>query len=105
MIPVFNILNSCESILKRRRDFPLFDSINRYLIPLDEALIFDHMVNMDKAKTCFEQYYQNAVANYRDKIENGTQHYLRKSQSIVFGRQEIIAEEDGIYTVYDASDI
>lgn len=60
VLPVYDILSTREAILAHRSKYPHFD-MQRYLILLDEVMIYGHLDNMDKAKELFEMYYQNQV--------------------------------------------
>lgn len=57
VIPTFEILNSREAILARRREYPLFDSVNRHLILLEEAMIYGRQGDLEKAREAFCLYY------------------------------------------------
>ena len=57
VIPTFEILNSREAILAKRRDYPLFDSLNRHLILLEEAMIYGRQRDLEKARETFCLYY------------------------------------------------
>lgn len=57
VIPTFEILSSREAILARRREYPLFDSLNRHLILLEEAMIYGRQGDLEKAKETFCFYY------------------------------------------------
>lgn len=103
VIPVFNILCDRQAILEHRKEYPLFDTMNRQMISLDEAMIYGRLGNMNKAKMLFEEYYQSAVDEYNDRLKNGLEHYLKKGERIVYMDQVITAEKDGYVTVYGAS--
>ena len=57
VIPTFEILNSREAILAKRRDYPLFDSMNRHLILLEEAMIYGRQGDQESATKTFRCYY------------------------------------------------
>lgn len=57
VMPVFEVLNSRESILARRRDYPQFDLLNNHLILLEEAMIYGRRGETEKASEMFQQYY------------------------------------------------
>ena len=61
VLPVFEILNSRESIIAHRREYPWFDTLNSRLILLEESMIYGHMGDKKKAKECFEMYYRSVV--------------------------------------------
>ena len=102
VIPAFNALDSREAILTHRRDYPNFDDLNN-LILLDECMIYGHLGNTEKAKECFEQYYQSAVDEYNDIKTNGQKIYLKKGEYVISGKEHIIADKDGYYTLYAAN--
>ena len=102
VIPAFNALDSREAILAHRRDYPNFDNLNN-LILLDECMIYGHLGNTEKAKECFEQYYQSAVDEYNDIKTNGRKIYLKKGEHVISGKEHIIADKDGYYTLYAAN--
>lgn len=57
VMPVFEILNSRDAILARRRDYPQFDLLNNHLILLEEAMIYGRRGEMKKASETFRQHY------------------------------------------------
>ena len=61
VLPVFEILNSRESIIAHRREYPWFDTLNSRLILLEESMIYGHMGDKKKAKECFEMYYRSVA--------------------------------------------
>lgn len=101
-LPFFNVLSSREAILAHRREYTEFDDF-KSLIMLEEAMIYGHLDNLEKAKQLFEQYYQSAVRKYQDAIVTGRKHYLKKGQRIRYGEQDVTAQEDGYVTIYGAS--
>ena len=50
----FEVLNSCDTILYRRRDYPQFDILNNHLIFLDEAMIYGRCGEIEKAVDIFD---------------------------------------------------
>ena len=102
VLPAYEVLNSREAILCRRRDYPLLDNMG-LLILLDESMIYGHLGDIEKAKECFEKYYESQVDDYNDRMTNGRKHYLNKGERIYYMGQVITAEEDGYVTVYGAS--
>ena len=77
VLPAYEVLNSRESILAYRKLYPMLDDMNS-LILLDECMIYGHIGNTEKAKELFELYYQYAVKEYNDLVENGHKQYLKK---------------------------
>lgn len=57
VMPVFEILNSRDAILARRREYPQLDLLNRHLILLDEAMIYGRRGETEKAAETFNRYY------------------------------------------------
>ncbi len=102
VIPAFNALDSREAILAHRRDYPNFDNLDN-LILLDECMIYGHLGNTEKAKECFERYYLSIVDEYNDIKTNGRKIYLKKGEHIISGKEHIIADKDGYYTLYAAN--
>ncbi len=100
VLPVFDLLSSREAILAHRREYPSFDILFRHLILLDEAMIYGHLGDLEKARERFDTYYQEFRATFLDEETNGRQVYLRKGQRLITGGQDITAEEDGWFTVY-----
>ncbi len=94
VLPAYEVLNSREAILERRKDYPLFDNMNSMIL-LDECMIYGHLGNKEKAKERFELYYQNAVTK-----KNGYKQYLKKGERIVFMGQDITAEKNGYVILY-----
>ena len=97
VLPAYEVLNSREAILERRKDYPLLDNMNSVIL-LDECMIYGHLGNKEKAGECFELYYQNAATE-----ENGYKQYLKKGERIVFMGQDITAEKDGYVILYDTN--
>ena len=102
VLPAYEVLNSRESILAYRKLYPMLDDMNS-LILLDECMIYGHIGNTEKAKELFELYYQYAVKEYNDLVENGHKQYLKKGQRVVYMGQDITAEKDGYVTLYGAN--
>jgi hypothetical protein len=100
VLPVFDLLSSREAILAHRREYPSFDILRRHLVLLDEAMIYGHLGELEKAKERFDTYYRGALETFLDQETNGRQVYLQKGQRLVTGRQDITAEKDGYVTVY-----
>lgn len=67
VIPVFDILNSCDSILKYRREYPSFDLFNNHLILLEEAMIIGRIGDFNEANRLFNEYYKIALTNGSNK--------------------------------------
>lgn len=57
VMPVFEILNSRDSILARRRAYPQFDMLNSHLILLEEAMMYGRRGETEKAAETFNRYY------------------------------------------------
>lgn len=76
VIPVFDMLNNRESILKERRNYIQFDS-NSHIILLDEAMIYGRMGKTEKAIELFLEYYdkskQEAYEHREYILKNGEQ--------------------------------
>jgi len=102
VLPAYEVLNSREAILEHRRAYPNFDNLSN-LILLDECMIYGHLGDTEKAKECFEQYYQSAVDEYNAIKTNGRKIYLKKGEQIISGKEHIIADKDGYYTLYAAN--
>ena len=66
VLPVFDILSSCEAILMHRREYPWFDYLNHHLILLEEAMIYGHLGQKEKAKELFDQYYAQAIVECKN---------------------------------------
>lgn len=103
VLPAYEVLNSRESILQHRKEYPLLDNVSHHLVDLEECMIYGHLGNIEKAKQLFERYYQSAVENYNELVKNGRKQYLKKGERIVFMGQDITAEKDGYVTLYGAS--
>lgn len=102
VLPVYEVLNSRDAILAKRRNYPLLDSLNSLLILLEESMIYGHLGNIEKAKELFELYYQSVVKEYNNLTENGHKQYLKKGERVIFMGQDITAEKDGYVTLYGA---
>ena len=103
VLPVFDALSDRRAILARRRDYPTFDTLNRNLILLEEAMIYGHLRETEKAEECFKAYYQKALDEYNGQLANGRKYYLRKGERIISMGQDITAQEDGRVTICGAS--
>ncbi|MBO5395976.1 MAG: DUF4304 domain-containing protein [Clostridia bacterium] len=102
VLPAYEILNSRDAILAHRKDYPLLDNMD-HLISLEECMIYGYLGNIEKAKQLFEEYYQSAVDEYNDIKTNGRKIYLKKGERIISGKEHIIADKDGYYTLYTAN--
>ena len=103
ILPAFDVLNSREAILSKRRNYPHIDSMGKHAILLDECMIYLHMGDKEKAITAFETYYKSAVDEYNCLCTKGRKEFLKKGESIAFMNQVITADHDGYYTIYGAS--
>lgn len=56
VIPAFDVLSSREAILAHRREYPLYDRMNRHQILLEESMIYGRGNDIEKAKELFEAY-------------------------------------------------
>lgn len=109
VIPVFDVLNSRDVILKHRIEYPRFDQFNNHLILLEEAMMFGRIGDFAEASRLFNAYYQEALVEYNRDFEQGTKTYLKKGERIVYrnaktGETEtIIATKNGYVTIYGAN--
>ncbi len=69
VLPVFDVLNSRQAILAHRREYPQFDWLRRHLILLEESMIYGHIGNLDKARECFDAYYQQQVEEAERELQ------------------------------------
>ncbi|MBQ6569475.1 MAG: DUF4304 domain-containing protein [Clostridia bacterium] len=60
VLPVFDLLSSRQAVLEHRREYPYFDTTNSHLILLEEAMIYGHLGEIEKAAETFELYYTQA---------------------------------------------
>ena len=109
VIPVFEILNSRDAILKQRIEYALFDQFNNHLILLEEAMIIGRRGDITEATRLFNAYYQNALAEYNHDLEQGSKTYLKKSARMIYRNaktnetETIIATKNGYVTTYCAN--
>lgn len=109
VLPVFDILSSREAILEKRREVPFFDTTNGHLIPLEEAMIYGRLGNIEKATERFNTHYQNALDEYRHELEHGEKMHLGKGQRVTYHNvrtnetETITAPKNGYVTLYNAS--
>lgn len=109
VIPVFDVLNSRETILLYRANYPSFDQFANHLILLEEAMIFGRSGDIKKASESFNAYYQKALDEYNADFKNGIETYLHKGERMVYrntktGETEtIIADKDGYVITYSAN--
>lgn len=108
VIPVFDILNSRDAILKSRTEYTFFDQFNNHLILLEEAMIVGRRGNISEATRLFNAYYQNALAEYNHDLEQGAETYLKTGDRMVYRNaktnetETIIATKSGYVTTYCA---
>lgn len=107
VVPVLDILCSREAILKHRRDYASFDTLNSRRILFEEAMIYGHLDDMEKAKDLFHQYRDQCIDEYEYKKKHGRKVWLNQGNRMVFkdqdgNLQDITASEDGYVTVFDA---
>lgn len=109
VIPVFDVLNSRDAILAHRAEFPRFDRFSNHLILLEESMIAGRRGDLEEATRLFNAHYRNVLAEYKRKIEYGSQVYLKKGKWIMYRNartnenEKVIAAEDGFVTIYDAN--
>ena len=109
VIPVFDVLNSRENILKHRSEYACFDEMTHDMLLLEEAMIMGRKGELAAATRLFNAYYQNILAECNHDLENGTKTYLRKGERIVYrnvktGETETItATKNGYVTTYYAN--
>ncbi len=60
-MPFFNALNSRDNILRYRRLFPEYDTMNDHLILLEEAMIYGRMGDFGKAAEHFQTHYSTVT--------------------------------------------
>lgn len=78
VIPAFEVLNSRETILAKRRDYPLFDLLNNHLILLEESMIYGQRGDIEKAADTFNLYYHLfGSAKLVQKDPRAIQNHLR----------------------------
>ena len=58
VLPTFDVLSDRDSILTQRRNYPLFDRLNKHMILLEEAMIYGARGETQKAAETFRLYYQ-----------------------------------------------
>lgn len=61
VIPVFDVLNSRESIIQHRAEYPSFDQFANHLILLEEAMIWGRSGNIEKANDLYNMYYKKSL--------------------------------------------
>lgn len=109
VMPIFDVLNNRDAILKHRREYTLFDEFNNHLILLEEAMIFGRRGNLDEAARLFNAYYQIVIEEYNHNVEHGTEIYLKKGERMVYRNaktdetETVTAAENGYVTIYRAN--
>ncbi len=109
VMPIFDVLNSREAILKHRAEYTRFDMFENHLILLEDAMIFGRQGDVAEATRLFNAHYQKALAEYNHVLEYGTKTYLEKGSKMVYrnartGETEtVVATESGYVTVYYAN--
>ena len=105
VLPVFDILNSRDAILKYREDYPRFDQMN-HLVLLEAAMIWGRRGDFPEACGLFRRYYAQVTEERKNALENGRKIYLEKGQSLSYlnektGKTEtVLAEKSGYYTIF-----
>lgn len=108
-MPVFDVLDSRDAVLKHRMEYPNFDQFSNHLIRLEEAMIFGRNGDIVAASRLFNAYYQEALAKYNHDLEQGTKTYLKKGERMVYHNvktnetETIIAIKSGYVTIYCAN--
>lgn len=106
IIPVFEIFNSRDNILKYRRDYLKFDMLNNELILLDEAMIWGRKGDLQKAEMLFNQYYQQELEAHMQFVNYGKKIYLKKGDKISYFNEKInrtetiVGHKSGYVTLY-----
>ena len=105
-VPVFDVLNSRDAILKYRTEYESFDQMNNHLILLEEAMIAGRRGDLAEATRLFNAYYQNELTKYKHDLEYGTQIYLKKGEQMLYFNERtnkaetITATKSGYVTIY-----
>lgn len=105
VLPVFDLLNSRDAILKFRLDFPRFDQMN-HLALLEAAMIWGRRGDFPLACQFFRTYYAQVMEDCESAMKYGRKIYLEKGQSLSYlnertGKTEtVLAEKSGYYTIY-----
>ena len=108
VLPVFDNLNSRDTILKYRGEYSRFDRMNNHMILLEEAMIMGRRGQLDEASRLFNAYFQEELAKCNYDLEHGTKTYLRKGERIVYRNSKtnetetITATKNGYITTYCA---
>ena len=108
VIPVFNLLNSRDSILKHRKEIVSFDEVGRSIL-FNQAIIYAKTGNLSEAAALFNEHYQKELKKYNHDFEHGRKMYLEKGNRLIYrntrtGQTETItATKKGYVTIYDAS--
>lgn len=108
-MPVFDVLNSRDAILKHRIEYPYFDQMNNHLILLEEAMIAGRKGDLAEATRLFNAHYQEVLAEYNHDLEHGTKTYLKKGERMVYRNaktnetETITATKSGYVTTYCAN--
>ena len=63
VLPAFDVLDSRDGILRHRREYHQFDTLNDHLILLEEAMIHGRRGDRDKAAELFRQHYARSGGN------------------------------------------
>ena len=111
VIPAFDVLSNRDNIInhKEEEEASCFHLMHKHLIRLYDSMIWGRRGNLDEAAKLFKSHYQDSLAKYNDRYENGSQKYLLKGDTIHYKNQKtqknetIIAPHDGYYTLFDAN--
>lgn len=108
-VPVFDVLDSRDAILKHRREYTDFDQMHNHIVLLEDAMIVGRRGDIAEATRLFNAHYQNSLAEYNHNLEHGTKIYLKKGQRIVYRDARsnetgtITATKSGYATTYCAN--
>lgn len=109
VLPVFDTINSRDTILAQKEQYANFDESNILLTKLDEAMVFGRRGDIIRACELFHAYYRETWAEYCRDRDTPKKHYLKKGQRIVYSNaktgqaETIIAEKSGYVTLYSAN--
>lgn len=94
VIPTFDILNSRQAILEKRREYPNFDTMYQQLIPLEEVMIHGRAGDAEKATELFNIYYRNCESEWKqDMSKVNMKFYLENLEKLAQELNIIIRTE------------
>lgn len=108
VMPIFDILNSRDAILKYRAKYSAFDEMYNHQLLLEEAMIYGRMGDISRATRLFNAYYQGVLKEYMHDLEHGKKTYMRKGERMLYHNtktdktETVTADKSRYVTIFNA---